>query len=148
MQRFHIRHRRGLTLVELMMVCTLIGLVAGIAVPRAGTMLDALRLSQASHEVAAAVTLARAAAIRRGAYARLIVDTARGEVRIEAGLDTLHRRSVGAMHRVILRASRDTITYAPNGLGYGVANSTIVIASGARAETVTVSRLGRMRRSW
>lgn len=140
--------RRAFTLMELVMVCTLVGLVAGIAVPRAATMLDALRLSQASHEVAAAVTLARAAAIRRATYARLIVDSAQAEVRIEAGADTLHRRPLGAMHRVTLRASRDTITYAPNGLGYGVSNSTIIIASGARAETVTVSRLGRMRRSW
>lgn len=140
--------RHGLTLVELVLVCTLVGLVAGIAVPRASGMLDALRLSQASHEVAAAVTLARAAAIRRADYARLIVDGSRGEVRIESGGDTLYRRGLGDLHHVSVLASRDTITYAPTGLGYGVANSTIVISIGAKAETVTVSRLGRMRRSW
>jgi Tfp pilus assembly protein FimT len=140
--------RRGLTLAELVMTCTFVGLVAGIAVPRIGALLDTIRLQQASHEVAGAVTLARAVAIRRANYARLIIDGARDELRIESGMDTLHRRDLHAMHRVRLRASRDTITYAPSGLGYGVANSTIVVSIGQRAETVTVSRLGRMRRSF
>lgn len=142
------RARRGLTLLELVLTCTFVGLVAGIALPRAASMLDAIRVSQAAHEVAGAVTLARAAAIRRADPARLIVDSARDELRIEVGGDTLHRRALGAMHRVDLRASRDTITYAANGLGYGIANSTIIVSLGQRAETVTVSRLGRMRRSF
>jgi prepilin-type N-terminal cleavage/methylation domain-containing protein len=140
--------RRGLTLVELMLVCTVIGLVAGIVVPRIGATLDALRLEQAAHEVAGALTLARAAAIRRATYAQVIIDEPRGEIRVESGTDTLIRRDLRAMHRVALRASRDTVTFAPSGLGYGVSNSTIVVSIRARAETVTVSRLGRMRRSW
>lgn len=140
--------RPGLTLAELILTCTFIGLVIGIAVPRAGAALDALRLEQAAHEVAGALTLARAAAIRRAAHAHLIVDERTGRLRVESGGDTLLERDLRAMHRVALRASRDTVTYASSGLGYGVANSTIVVAIGARAETVTVSRLGRMRRSW
>lgn len=140
--------RRGLTLPELVLTCTFVGLVAGIVVPRAAALLDAIRLQQASHEVAGAVTLARAAAIRRATYTRLVIDHDRDELRIESGADTLHRRALGAMHHVRLTASRDTITYAPTGLGYGVANSTIIVSIGARAETVTVSRLGRMRRSF
>ena len=140
--------RRGFTLAEVVLVCAFLGIVAGIAVPRAATMLDGVRLSQAAQEVAAAVTLARAVAIRRATYARVIVDSAGGEVRVESGADTLLRRDLRAMHHVTLRASRDTITYAPSGMGYGVANSTIIVSLRARAETVTVSRLGRMRRSW
>lgn len=140
--------RRGITLIELVLVCTFLGLVLGIAVPRTASMLDAIRVRQAAHEVAGAVTLARAAAIRRADHARLIVEGASGRLRIESGADTLLARDLRRMHRVALRATRDTITYAANGLGHGVANSTIVISLGQRAETVTVSRLGRMRRSW
>ncbi len=140
--------RRGLTLAELLVTCTFLALVAGIAVPRASALVDAVRLEQAAHEVAGAVTVARAAAIRRAGFAHLIIDEDRGSVRVESAGDTLLRRDLRQLHRVALRASRDTITYAPNGMGYGIANSTIVVAIGQRAETVTVSRLGRMRRSW
>jgi len=140
--------RRGTTLVELVMFCTLIGLVAGIVFPRARHVLDGLRLRQAAHEVSGAIALTRAAAIRRGERARMIVDPLRAGLRVESGTDTLLRRDLGSLHRVTLRASRDTITYAPTGLGWGLANSTIVVAIGARAETVTVARLGRVRSSY
>jgi Tfp pilus assembly protein FimT len=140
--------RRGLTLAELVVVCTLTVLVAGIALPRTRHLLDGLRLRQAAHEVAAAATLARAAAIRRAAYARVVVDEAAGTVQVESDGDTLLRRDLTRLHRVALRASRETVTYAPTGLGFGVANSTIVVSIGQRAETVTVSRLGRMRTSY
>ncbi len=137
--------RPGLTLAELVVTCTLIGLVAGIAIPRSRALLDGLRLEQASHEVSAALMLTRAAAIRRGERVRLVVDSARGALRIEAGRDTLHQRNLARQHHVTLRASRDTITYAPSGLGFGLANSTIIVSVGGRADTLTVSRLGRVR---
>ncbi len=140
--------RRGLTLAELILVCTFLGLVAGIAVPRIGSALDGIRLEQAAHEIAGALTLARAAAIRRATYTEVVIDEGAGAVRVESAGETLFSRAVHDDHGVSLRASRDTITYAPNGMGYGVANSTIVVAIRQRAETVTVSRLGRMRRSW
>jgi prepilin-type N-terminal cleavage/methylation domain-containing protein len=139
---------RGFTLPELVVVCTLIALLAGVAVPRTRYVLDGLRLRQAAHEVAGAVTLARAAAIRRGAFAQVVVDESTGTVRVESDGDTLWRRELTENHGVLVRASRDTVPYAPTGLGFGVANSTIVVSIGERAETVTVSRLGRMRVSY
>ncbi len=140
--------RRGTTLVELIVFCTLIALVAGISFPRAHAVLDGLRIRQAAHEVSGALMLTRAAAIRRGERARVIVDQASATIRVESGGDTLLRRDLGAMHHVALHSSRDTMTYAPTGLGWGLANSTIVVSIGVRAETVTVARLGRTRTSY
>jgi Tfp pilus assembly protein FimT len=140
--------RPGLTLAELVVTCTFLALLIGVAAPRLNHLFDGIRVDQAAHEVAGALTLARAAAIRRAEYARLVVDEPSGVLRVECGADTLLQRDLRRINHVTLRASRDTITYAPNGLGHGVANSTIVVSIGQRAETVTVSRLGRMRRSW
>lgn len=140
--------RRAFTLVEAIVVCTFIGLVAGIALPRGKYVLDGLRIRQAAHEVSGAVALTRMVAIRRGQVARLVVDRPAGAIRIETGGDTLHMRALRAMHYVQLHATRDTVTFGANGLGVGVANSTIVVSIGARAETVVVSRMGRARVSY
>lgn len=116
--------------------------------PRAKYLLDGIRIRQAAHEVSGAVAITRAAAIRRGESARLVVDRPDGSIRVEAGGDTIMQRELRRMHYVQLYATRDTVTFGANGLGFGVANSTIVVSIGARAETVVVSRLGRARVSY
>lgn len=140
--------RRGATLPELILACTILAIAASLGLPRAAYVLDGLRVRQAAHEVSGAVALTRAAAIRRGERTRLVVDRVDGAIRVEAGPDTLWRRDLSRLHRVQLHATRDTVTFAPNGLGFGVANSTIVVSLGQRAESVVVSRLGRARTSY
>ncbi len=140
--------RRAFTLPELVAVCALLAVTVGIALPRGKYVLDGLRLRQAAHEVGGAVALTRAAALYRGEPARLVVDRPAGTIRIEAGRDTLAVRELTRMHYVQLRATRDTVTFGANGLGFGIANSTIVVSIGARAETVVVSRMGRARVSY
>ena len=140
--------RRAYTLLELLLVCTFVAVCAGLALPRAKYLLDGLRIRQAAHEVSGAVALTRAAAIGRGQSARLVVDRPRGRIRVESGGDTLLERDLTRLHWVTLYATRDTVTYGANGLGFGVANSTIVVSIGARAETVVVSRMGRARVSY
>lgn len=140
--------RRAFTLLELVLVCTFVAVLAGLALPRGKYLLDGLRIRQAAHEVSGAVALTRIAAIRRGQAARLVVDRPGGTIRVESGGDTLLARALRRMHYVQLHATRDTVTFGANGLGVGVANSTIVVSIGARAETVVVSRMGRARVSY
>jgi hypothetical protein len=52
---------------------------------------------------------------------------------------------VGALYGVRLEPSRDSMAYAPSGLGWGGANLRVVVRRGAAADTVVVSRLGRVR---
>ena len=67
-------------------------------------------------------------------------------VTVFAGPDTIERRPLGTVHGVRLTVTRDSIAYAANGMGYGAANTRVILSRGAAAETVTVSRLGRVRR--
>jgi hypothetical protein len=57
----------------------------------------------------------------------------------------LHSRAIGFAHGVRLGGTRDSLTYDPRGLGRGAANLSIVVRRGTIAETVFVSRLGRVR---
>ena len=59
---------------------------------------------------------------------------------------TISHRRLGSSHGVSLSSSRDSMAYAPNGLGHGASNLTVVLRRGSAAETLFVSRLGRVRR--
>ena len=71
--------------------------------------------------------------------------TATATLAVHRGPDTLLARALGRLHGVRLSATRDSTAYAGDGLGYGAANLRLVVRRGAAAETVTVSRLGRVR---
>ena len=51
---------------------------------------------------------------------------------------------LAAARRATIAVTRDSITYAPTGLGYGAANTRIIVARGRWADTITTSRLGRV----
>lgn len=135
--------RRGALLVELVLTLALLGVVMAIAIPSVRTMLDRLSVRGARHDVVLGLWAARAAATRRGELARFHVDEAGAQVLVIVAADTVYRRRLSA-RGVAVMATRDSIAYAPTGLGYGAANTTIVLSRGRRADTVTTSRLGRV----
>ncbi len=51
-----------------------------------------------------------------------------------------------ARHGVTLTASRSVIRIYSNGMGLGAANTKLVVRRGAAAESLTTSRLGRLKR--
>ena len=60
------RRSAGFTLIELMIVLTILGIVMAIGVPSFNTMIKNNRLTSASNDVAGALHYARAEAVRRG----------------------------------------------------------------------------------
>ena len=138
---------RGSTLVELLVVLTLLGIVAAMAVPRTVAVIDRFSVRAASQDVVLALTAARAAATRRGAYTAFVADPRAGRVRVVSGGETLFLREIARTRGVRLNATRESITFAPTGMGWGAANTTIVVSRGGRADTVVTSRLGRVRRN-
>jgi prepilin-type N-terminal cleavage/methylation domain-containing protein len=139
--------RRGVTLPELAVVLAIAGVLSVLAFPRAAEWLDRIAVSRAAGEVAAFYQTARFAAIFRAQRVRLEVSGDSLRATFEGAADSLFLRWPGPRrHGVRLTATRAVIRVSPNGLGWGVANTTIVLAKGAAAESLTTSRLGRLRR--
>jgi len=139
--------RRATTLVELLVVLVLLGVLTSVAVPRARAAVDRLSVHAASQDVVLAIAAARAAATRRGDYVSFIADPRSGRVQVVAAGQALFVREVARTRGVRLEATRESITFAPTGLGWGAANTTLVLSRGGSADTIIMSRLGRLRRN-
>ncbi|PHX96020.1 MAG: hypothetical protein CK531_08805 [Gemmatimonadetes bacterium] len=129
--------RTGALLLELILTMTLLGIVMTVAVPSLQAMVERMSVKGATHDVMLGLWAARNAAIMRGAYASFVVDS-------KSGGDTLFARDLTATRGVKVDVSRASITYGPTGMGYGAANTRIVVSRGQRADTITTSRLGRV----
>ena len=123
----------------------LLGLVAAFAVRAGVPLLDAARVRSAADELRSAYATARELAALRSERAAVRVASATGTVVVHLRADTALRRPLGTLYGVRLTPSRDSMAYAASGLGWGAANLQVVVTRGAAAETVTVSRLGRVR---
>lgn len=136
--------RRGLTLLELTLVLALLSVLLAIAVPSAARMLDRAAVSAAVLVLSGAFMEARDIAIATQRPVAVRLGPAH-RVHVVAGGDTLLARDLHHAHGVTLTATRDSMTYASDGLAYGVANLSAIVRRGAVVDTVVVSRLGRVR---
>lgn len=137
--------KHGFTIVETTITLVIIGLLSAIVLPRASGFLDAIRVRGAVTEIDALFSTARHAAIARAAPASLEIDPARGAILVRVGADTLEKRQLGESQGVTLLTTRTVVTYSPTGIGYGAANLTLIVARNLSADTIYVSRLGRVR---
>jgi prepilin-type N-terminal cleavage/methylation domain-containing protein len=140
--------RRGATLIELATALAVAGVLLAAAVVPMGRAIDRLAVRGSVDRYAVVHETARQLAIARGRLVRLTLDTARARAvlvvrRTSTEWDTVAIRSLGD---ATLRANQTQLTFAPTGVGLGLSNGTLVFGRGATAETLTVSRTGRLRR--
>jgi Tfp pilus assembly protein FimT len=136
---------RGTTTVELLVVLVIVSLMLVLGLPRLRGILDRVAVRGAATDAMAAFATARHLAIRRGTRVAVTIDEARATIRVVTRGDTT-LRALGEIHGVRLEATRDSMAYTPVGLGYGGSNLRLVLRRGRAAESVYVSRLGRVRR--
>ena len=138
--------RRGTTLFELVMVLTLIGLLSALAAPHVVDALDRLAVRKAVGEAAMFYGTARFGAILRGSRVRIEFGADSMIAVYERAKDSLFLRRDGpSKDRVRFRASRTVIRILPTGIGSGGSNTTLVFQRGVYAESLTTSRLGRLK---
>jgi Tfp pilus assembly protein FimT len=130
----------------MMVVLTIVGVLAVMAFGRTSGLRDRMSVRAAATETIATFALARRWSVTRATRTAIMFDTTSGSVIVRSYDDTVAHRKLTSSHGVSLTASRDSMAYAPNGLGYGASNLTLILTRGAAAETIFVSRLGRVRR--
>ncbi|HEX4933396.1 MAG TPA: prepilin-type N-terminal cleavage/methylation domain-containing protein [Gemmatimonadaceae bacterium] len=138
--------RRGFTLLELALAAAVIGIVSLVALPAVSRLRDRAAVHGATSLVVSALADARHQASRWQRRTAVHFDTTQGRTVVHAGADTLVRLPLDSLYRVTLAATRDSIAFYPTGIGYGAANTRLIVARGVAAETITVSRAGRVKR--
>jgi prepilin-type N-terminal cleavage/methylation domain-containing protein len=135
------------TLLELVIVLMIIGLLSIITVREMGHYLDRLATRSAVAEAAEVIQQARDEALARHAMVSVTIDTAHAELALRERGSLLAAHALGHAHRVTLSSTRDSLAFDVRGLGYGASNLTLIARRGHAAETLVVSRLGRVRLS-
>jgi len=139
--------RRGVTLIELVVVLAIVGVLLGLAFPRMATWLDVMAVDRAALEIVSFHHEAQFAAMLRAERVRLRFTEDSLTAAFEGVRDsTFIARAGPARHGVRLTATRPEIRFYPTGLGFGAANTKIVLRRGAAVDSLTTSRLGRLKR--
>jgi prepilin-type N-terminal cleavage/methylation domain-containing protein len=139
---------RGFSLVELLVVLMILSVVVALATPRVGPALDRIATDGAARDVTTAIAVTRAAAVLQGTRARLRIapDSLRVDRESALGWEPVARWPGPAAAGVSLQVTNPEIVFGPLGLGWGLANTRVELRRGSQIETITTSRLGRVRR--
>lgn len=141
----HTRARRAFTVLEMVIVLTMVGVLLAIALPGAAAVRDRTSVRAAMADLSAAFSLARRSALSRRALVSVLVDTAAATVEVRSAGARLWRRTLRESYGIVLGSNRDSAVYDPRGFGYGVSNLSLTVRRGAIVDTLTMSRLGRVR---
>ncbi len=138
---------KGFTLLELIVVVAIAALLLAFWIPRAARLMDWLATERAVRDVTTALAVGRNGAVMQSTRARILIDT--DTLRIDRwgaqGWEPWWRTPGPASYGVSLAVSNRVVTFGPTGMGWGVSNTTIVLRRGSQAETITLSRVGRVK---
>lgn len=137
--------RWGRTLAEQLIVLAATGILLALAIAPALPLLDRIAVTTAAQEVVDLLGTARDIALARQQLTAVHIAARARQLVVQSGGDTLARTVLP--DGVTLNTTRDSLAYAPNGLGYGAANLRLIVSRGRTADTITTSRLGRVSRN-
>ncbi len=138
--------RSGSVLLEQVILLSVLGLCIAVGAAGSARALDAAAVRGATREIAELLSLARDRAMATGTRTAVRLDGRTSRVVVYAGTDTFARLDLRLTRGVAVASTRDSMAYLSSGLGFGAANLRIIVSRGRSQDTLTVSRLGRVRR--
>ena len=138
---------KGFTLLELIVVTCIAAILTAFWVPRAARLMDWLATERAVRDVTTALAVGRHGAVMRATRARVSFasDTIRVDRFESQGWVPWWRTPGPATHGVLLQVSNPVVVFGPTGMAWGVSNTKIVLSRGSQSETITMSRVGRVK---
>ena len=135
----------GFSLPEVAVALAIMAVLLSIALHRFTTLRDATSVRAATGDLGSAFSLARQVAVSNRRVVAIVLDTGRGVVEVRWGGAKVARRDLGATYSVHLGSNRDSAVFDARGVGYGLSNLSVAIRRGRFVDTLTMSRLGRVR---
>lgn len=139
--------RRGVTMPELLIVLSLLGILSLIAFPSFARSSDRLGVRSSKQRIASYLAVSRAAAIQHGRVARFV----RTGNTIKVLVDSANTQGTFApvidlgQEGVTLTPTRDTIAFDPRGLAFGFTGTArLVVQKGSSLDSVCVMGMGRI----
>jgi prepilin-type N-terminal cleavage/methylation domain-containing protein len=138
---------KGFSLLELVVVTCIAAILMTFWLPRAARLIDWLETERAVRDVTTALAVGRNGAVLRATRARVTfgTDTIRIDRFESHGWVPWWRTPGPASHGVVMEVSNPVVVFGPNGIGWGASNTRIVLRRGSQAETITMSRVGRVK---
>ena len=144
------RQHRGFTLVEILVVITIVGILLSVVVPRYGSVAAAMRVHSAKQEMSSMLTQARATAIQTDRTVQVIrsnnlvtLVSVNGAIRT-----TISQQDLGTQFGITLSSTKDTVGYDSRGMVAG--NSVtlkFVVTNGVTRDSVCLMALGTISRT-
>lgn len=145
--------RSGFTLIEMLIVITLIGVVGAMAFPKWHTAYDHENVRAARREALTQLNRAKGTAVQRGCRATIQMRATGTKVWVEAcrmtalagsTTDTVGFISLlSTKYGVTMTTSADSLPFAPTSLGLGTATITMTFTKNGYTSTLTVTSIGR-----
>ncbi|HVE34349.1 MAG TPA: GspH/FimT family pseudopilin [Gemmatimonadaceae bacterium] len=137
--------RSGFSLPEMVVALAMMAVLLSIGFQRFAALRDAASVRAAVGDLGSTFSLARQLAVSRRRVVAIVLDTGRGVVEVRSAGSRVLRRELGAGYGVHLGSNRDSAVFDARGMGYGLSNLSVAIRRGRFVDTLTMSRLGRVR---